>query len=510
MRKLWLFAGAASLVVLPSVASAQQVRVADVAQLKAAIGQAKAGQEIILEDGVYAVDGNLSCRAQGTQAEPIIVRAANVGGARIEFDAVEGFKVSGAYWRFEDLHIKGVCAQDSGCEHAWHIVGGADGTVVRGNKAWNFNAQIKANGEGEPRQWPDDVLVAYNELYNEATRQTANPVTPIDVVGGRRWRIVGNYIHDFAKGQGNKISYAAFLKGNSRDGVFERNLVVCESLHKGQIRLGLSFGGGGTGPDSICEDGSCTPEHQDGVMRNNIIARCPADVGVYVNKGARVRLEHNLLYETGGGVDVRFDSSSATLVGNVLSGRLRERDGGKIVEQRDNMAQVTGAQWGQWFEDAAALDFKLKAGSMLVDAAMMTPGLIDDFCGAPRDASPDIGPIELSGGGCDTSTPFHQAPPVTPGEDMGMVDMGASPDMAVTPMPDMGQLRDMGFEDDIGAPMPDMGISKDMSKGSPSSPQAGSGDEGCGCAGVGGGAAGGLPAMLVFCALALWRRRRLD
>lgn len=496
----------------PGVAIAQQVRVANVAQLKAALGQAKAGQEIILEDGVYAVDGNLSCRAQGTQAEPITVRAANPGGARIEFDALEGFKVSGAHWRFEDLHIKGVCAQDSSCEHAWHIVGGADGTVVRGNKAWNFNAQIKANGEGDPRHWPDDVLVAYNEFYHEAPRQTSNPVTPIDVVGGRRWRIVGNYIHDFAKGQGNNISYAAFLKGNSRDGVFERNLVVCEALHQGQVRLGLSFGGGGTSPDSNCEEGSCTPEHQDGVMRNNIIARCPADVGVYVNKGARVRLEHNLLYDTGGGVDVRFDSSSATIVGNVLSGRLRERDGGKIVAERDNMAQVTAAQWGQWFEDAAALNFNLKAGSMLEDAAMMTPGLNDDFCGAARDGSPDIGPIERSGGGCDTRTPFHQGQPVTPGEDMGVADMGVVPDMAVGPGPDMGELPDMGIgvEDLGGQPMPDLGSAVNMSQGAPGPSAGGSGDGGCGCAGVGAGGVGSWPALLVLCALALRRRRRLD
>src|SRR5690606_22946082 len=132
--------------------------------------------------------------------------------------AVEGFKVSGANWVFENLTLRGVCADDSSCEHAWHIVGGADNTIIRNNVAVNFNAQIKANGEGDPRVWPDDVLVEYNEFYDEAPRNTSNPVTKIDVVGGRRWIIRGNYIHDFAKGGGNNLSYAAFLKGNSRDG----------------------------------------------------------------------------------------------------------------------------------------------------------------------------------------------------------------------------------------------------------------------------------------------------
>lgn len=32
---------------------------------------------------------------------------------------------------------------------------------------------------------------------------------------------------------GDPISYAAFLKGNSRDGLFERNLVVCERASSG-------------------------------------------------------------------------------------------------------------------------------------------------------------------------------------------------------------------------------------------------------------------------------------
>lgn len=494
------------------VAFGQEVRVSDVTQLKAAISQAQAGQQIILEDGVYKVDGNISCRAAGEPTKPIVVKAANKGGARIEFNALEGFKVGAPHWHFEDLHIKGVCGNDSSCEHAWHVVGAADGTVIRGNKAWNFNAQIKANGEGDPRQWPDDVLVAYNEFYNEAPRQTSNPVTPIDVVGGRRWRIVGNYIHDFAKAQGNTISYAAFLKGNSRDGLFERNLVVCEQLHQGQLRLGLSFGGGGTGPDSICEEGSCTPEHQDGVMRNNIIANCTKDVGVYINKGARVRLEHNLLFG-GSGVDVRFDSSSASFVGNVLSGRLRERDGGKITDQSNNMVMVTQQQWTQWFEDAANLNFNLKPGSMLEDAGQPVAGLVDDYCGAPRDAKPDIGPVERSGAGCDTTTPFHEAQVVMPGE-----DMGAEADMGV--VPDMGGASDMGAGTmDMGTtPGADMGAGPAQDMGT-AQPGADLGvidlgddiqeDDDCsGCASSSAGAPKGGAWLLVLAGLIAGRLRR--
>src|SRR5690606_25151729 len=123
--------------------------------------------------------------------------------------------------------------------------------------------------------------------------------------------------------------YAAFLKGNSRDGIIERNLVICELLHSGGARLGLSFGGGGSSHDPICEDGTCSPEHQGGVMRNNIVVGCPATLGIYVNKCADCRVLHNTLYDTTG-IDVRYAVSSVEVRGNILSGRIRARDGATI------------------------------------------------------------------------------------------------------------------------------------------------------------------------------------
>jgi len=134
------------------------------------------------------------------------------------------------------------------------------------------------------------VLIEYNEFSNSRPRDTGNPVAPIDIVGGKRWVVRGNFIHDHEKGQGDGISYAAFLKGNSRDGLFERNLIVCELLHRGGIRLGLSFGGGGSQPDSICKEGRCSPEHRNGVMRNNVIVNCPADVGIYLDEARDSRV----------------------------------------------------------------------------------------------------------------------------------------------------------------------------------------------------------------------------
>ncbi len=381
------------------------VPVSTAAQLITAVNNAAPGDVITLAAGTYDLGQNLLCDNTGTAAQPIVVRAAALGQAFIRFNAVEGFKVSARHWRFENLDIQGVCALHSDCEHAFHIVGQADFTRIRNCRLHDYNAMIKGNGEGTPYVFPDGVVIEGSEFFNAAIRNTSNPVTPIDIVGGRRWVVRYNFIHDHAKGQGDGISYAAFLKGNSRDGLFERNLVICELNHTGGIRLGLSFGGGGSGPPSICEDGTCTPEHQNGVMRNNVIVNCPADVGIYLNEAANTRVYNNTLYNTTG-IDVRFVATTADLRNNILSGMIRNRDGGTSTEAA-NLESVSQAQWTAWFADPAAADFALVDGSQIVDLGQLLSQVIDDACGNARDdGAPDIGAVEYDGdGACDTTLP---------------------------------------------------------------------------------------------------------
>lgn len=384
--------------------AAQVVPVADATALRDAINNAAPGHEIVLAPGTYTVVGNLLCDVAGTAGAPIVVRAATPRTALIRFDALEGFKISEPYWRFQGLDIEGICASDSNCEHAFHLFGAADFAVIRDNHVRDFNAQIKSNGDfvGPNFVFPDDVLVEGNRFYDSRERNTGNPVTKIDVVGGRRWVVRANLIADFEKNGGNFISYAAFLKGNSRDGLFERNLVLCERAFTGGIRLGLSFGGGGTSPGSICEDGSCTPEHQNGIMRNNIIVNCPADVGIYLNAATNSRIQHNTLYNTTG-IDVRFVASTADLRNNLLNGQIRNRDGGTSV-QTGNLSQVSLANFATWFQAPALADFRLLDGSAIVDLGTAAPLVVDDYCANARDdGQPDVGAVEYDGDGvCDT------------------------------------------------------------------------------------------------------------
>ncbi|MDZ4812577.1 MAG: right-handed parallel beta-helix repeat-containing protein [Pseudomonadota bacterium] len=395
------------LAVVASVTSvqAQIFSVSDATGLRNAINAAAPGHEIVLAPGTYNIVGNLLCDTAATAGAPIVVRAATPRTALIRFDALEGFKVSEPHWRFEGLDIEGICSVDNDCEHAFHIFGAADFTVIRDNRVRDFNAQIKSNGNtvGPAFVFPDDALIERNSFYDTRARNTSLPVTKIDVVGGRRWIVRANRIYDFEKAGGNTVSYAAFLKGNSRDGMFERNLVICERQFSGGVRLGLSFGGGGTSPGSICEDGNCTPEHQNGTMRNNVIVNCPADVGIYLNAAANSRIQHNTLYNTSG-VDVRYATSVADLRNNLMDGQIRNRDGGTHTSA-GNLTQVPLGSFTTWFQAPALANFRLLDGSAIVNLGAAAPLVTDDFCANLRnDALLDIGAVEYDGDGiCDTT-----------------------------------------------------------------------------------------------------------
>lgn len=380
---------AAALLVCRPVAADERL-VADAHGLERAVREAKPGDTITLAPGDYAIERVLRAAAAGTDQAPITLRARQPGEARLLSRVHEALVIAAPWWTVENLDIKGACKEEAECEHAIHIVGDADHAVIRANRLHDFNAAIKANGSGPAgaRVFPDDVLVEDNDIFNTAPRNTGSTVATIDVVGGRRWRVRDNLIADFGKSGGNEVAYGAFLKGNSRDGVFERNLVVCSWRHKGGERIGLSFGGGGVTNPLYCEDGDCTRMHVGGIMRNNVVANC-SDVGIYLNRSADTRIYNNLLYATNG-LDVRYPVSSADIRNNILSGRLRSRDGGvssasaNIGQPPELMAPERG-------------DFRPGPSALVRGRGVALAEVTDDFCGHPRKGSFDLGPFQPDG-----------------------------------------------------------------------------------------------------------------
>lgn len=316
--------GARPTAALPAARTSRPILVASVDEAARAIANAAPGDAITFLPGTYRLQRRtIKANRPGAEAMPITVRAERSNTVYLEIDTTEGIVVSAPYWTFENLNITGVCKDHSACEHAFHVVGDGRHFTARNNVITDFNAHFKINALN--RNFPDHGTIEGNTLSNSSVRHTANPVTPVDLVAASHWTVRRNLIADFAKAQGDGISYGAFVKGAGEQNRMEQNVVLCEMRVRntsGQ-RVGLSLGGGGTGKD-FCRDGKCITEQQKSVIQSNLIANC-SDDGIYINKSAESRVLHNTLIDTGG-ISVRFPQSSADVEGNLIDGAIRVRD----------------------------------------------------------------------------------------------------------------------------------------------------------------------------------------
>ena len=356
------------------------LRIHTAAEFAVAMAAVLPGQTIEVAPGDYLVDQALQTGHAGTPQAPIVVRAAQPGTVVLRVATVQAFVVNQPYWVFENLTLRSVCTHDGDCEHAFHVVGRARATVLRNNRVEDFNAHIKFNGEDG--HWPDDGLVQFNTLTDNRPRQTDHPVTPIDLVAASGWRVADNLVSGFIKAGGDRVSYGLYMKGAGHGGRVERNLVVCTTrdISQAGVRVGMSFGGGGTVAES-CRAARCAAEHIGGVMANNVVAYCN-DFGIDVFRSAGAIVAHNTLVNTAG-IDVRRMPASATLIANVLDGRIRARDGGQVSLQSNLVTYLPAVMDAP---DRLALRWLSPP-----DQVTVKPRVNEDFCADRR------GPMQWPG-----------------------------------------------------------------------------------------------------------------
>ena len=379
----------------PTPAPHASTQVASLDELQRAMREARPGAVIELLPGRYTMRRNLSTPVPGRADAPITVRAAAPQTTQILSSAEEGFVVNQPYWVFENLTIQGVCGSDGDCEHAFHVVGAARGTVIRNNRLLDFNAQIKVNGAGG--QYPDDGLLQFNTLDNSRPRKTHLPVTPFDLVAASRWVVADNVVANFHKAQGNGVSYGLFMKGGGSHGRIERNLVLCSRQDISApgdkpgtgSRVGISLGGGGTGK-GLCRTSECASEHLQGAVLNNVVAHC-SDAGLDVNGSERSVVAHNSLINTGW-IDVRNSPASATVYGNWLEGRIRARNGGWLQEAENETRALA-----RWTSARDALDLRWTEAAPQIPTSRAVP---TDFCGRARGPMSPPGAIGADGPVC--------------------------------------------------------------------------------------------------------------
>lgn len=378
---------------LPSLGKGQQpltlnpvpgahFRVASVSEMVQAMRQARPGEIIEIQPGTYRLTSPLKTAAGGSAELPVTLRASLPGSVTLEIKSTEGMVISQPYWIIENLTVRGVCTEDSQCEHAMHVVGDGHHVIIRNNRIEDFNAHIKVNGLAG--RWPDHGLIRFNTLSNSRPRRTHLPVTPIDIVGASHWQVADNLISRFIMGEGSQISYGVFMKGAGAHGRIERNLVICtpENISQPGARVGISMGGGGTGKQ-YCRDGICAAEHSEGVVAHNIVAHCN-DFGIDVNASDRITVGFNTLINTSG-IDVRYAANATRVVGNLLEGRIRARHGSVVDAQMNEIAPMA-----RYFEAPDRLHLRW----LRLPETIPSADLGYDFCNQPRGAGTLPGAID--------------------------------------------------------------------------------------------------------------------
>jgi hypothetical protein len=380
----------------PAVPAAATRTVNTVTQLFDAVVQAGPGHVLELAPGRYELSRTLQTGRAGEPARPVRLRAAHPGSVELVVSAVEGIRVTQPHWVFENLNWRGTCAEHEQCEHAFHVVGAGRGTVILNNRLVDFNAAVKINGENG--DWPDDGLLQFTTLSNSSARRTDRPVSAIDLVGAHGWQIADNHLERSIKAGGDSTSYAMCIKGASQHTRIERNLVVCspERISQRGLRVGVSLGCGGTRRE-FCRDGRCEFEQLNSTVANNVVAHCN-DFGIDLHRTGSALVAHNTLVNTEG-IDARHGSTQATVVGNLIEGRARARDGARLIEQ-DN---VRAGTLDRWLAEPHALDLRWLT---MTDGARATPETERDFCGARRPPmSPPGATVETSCGAASAPVP---------------------------------------------------------------------------------------------------------
>lgn len=319
-------------------AAAHNITAHSPAEIISAVNNAKPGDVIAVAPGRYELPGLRMTRG-GDPKHKIVLRAAKLGTVQLRSSAVEFIKISAPDWVVENFDIGGTCADDSECEHAFHIVGRADRTEIRDNRIHDYNAHIKGNGENG--HFPGGVLIEGNWLFDTRPRVTDNPIAPVDVVGGSDWVVRGNLIADFAKQldhppmRTDDWSYGMFLKGNSERGLIAGNIVGCivAAPPTPSIR-GISLGGSGTGPGLCDKGGDCSTEHRQGTIWGNIVFNCPAEPGIYLFQAQDTLVAGNAVAGTTG-IEAIGIETTARISGNRLDGAV-EAYGGATVTDKDN------------------------------------------------------------------------------------------------------------------------------------------------------------------------------
>ena len=387
----------------PPTGQVIRVRPQQAAELRSIVASVASGSAIVLEDGVYAMDGGDAQSRLSFDKPDVTLRSASGNPQAVVLDGgwITGELVSISASRVTIAEI----TLQRAYYHPVHVTGGA--SSIEGVRLYRLRIidpaeqGIKINPSGDGT-FADRGLIecCHLELSDAGRAQVRNNCYTGGIDGHQAWgwTVRLNTIRGFWCPQGLSEHAVHFWTG-SRDTLVERNVII-------DCARGIGFGLGESGSTRTYPDdpypGAGYIGHYDGLIRNNFIAASSSalfaseygfDSGIALEQARGARVFHNSVFSSQppfSSIEWRFDNTRVEVKNNLLSHNLRDRGG-----QAELAANIENAP-STWFVDPASGDLHLLNGSGAENSGVELPqdACPQDFDGQLRGIPPDVGADE--------------------------------------------------------------------------------------------------------------------
>jgi hypothetical protein len=372
-----------------------------------AVNHAPSGTTILLDDGVYHLNGlylrfdseNVTLRAASGDRDAVILDGDYVTTEIVQIVA-------------SDVTIADVTLREA-YNHPIHVMSAA-GAHTTGTRIYNIHVvdpreqAIKIN-PAAGGYYPDygEIACSHIEL-TDVGRPFVNPACGGCYTGGvdahqtRGWQIRDNLIEGFWCPSGLS-EHGIHLWHGCRDTVVERNTLRDNARG---IGFGLATSGDGRSyGDDPCPDTTGYVDHYGGVIRNNAIfagdgdlfgSQAGFDCGICLWNACGARVLHNTVASTDApfsSMEWRFPNTDPIVINNLVTHNLRPRDGAAAAE----VGNLEGAS-PSLFADGTEGDLHLAyTAREAIDRVTAPVDAVDDVDGQgrPRGLRSDVGADEV-------------------------------------------------------------------------------------------------------------------
>ncbi|MBN2129172.1 MAG: right-handed parallel beta-helix repeat-containing protein [Sedimentisphaerales bacterium] len=367
------------------------VKVSNVGELVGALGEATAGQTILVADGHYLMPHYVEIRANdvalrgasGRRERVVLDGAQSRDGELLGFRACSGVTVS-------DLTIQNVRWNGFKINSETNVQRLTITNCIIHN-IWQRGVKgVKVPPENREIIRPRKCRVQYCLFYNDRPKRLSddpadiakgNYIAGVDVMYARDW-VISDNVFVGIQGRTHEGRGAIFLWFDARDCIVERNIIIdCD--------VGLQLG---------------NPHRADGVQdhcvdcmaRNNFITRAP-EAGIVTTYTKDCKILHNTIHDPesrlGRLIRTVFTNEGLVVANNLLSGpRMSNESDSSIRFVKNHIGEMTSV-----LKDPGRGNLHLTdAAAGLLDRAVALPEVTEDVDGQPRGVRPYIGADELA------------------------------------------------------------------------------------------------------------------